>query len=152
MAQCEMCGREAELSDAIVEGCILSVCDNCAKYGNIVAIKKPVHVPKPSPKTHEKEPELIVSDCAAIVKKAREKKGLTQQQLAKAIAEKESMIHRIEAGKARPTLKTALKLGQFLGINLIESYEPEEEQEKQIDLRDTSLTIGDLIKMKKSKE
>lgn len=153
MAQCEMCGRDSELVDAIVEGTILSVCRNCAAHGDVVAVERKNPVIETSPSPLMAEPELEISDCANQVKEAREKKGLTQKQLAQAIAEKESVIHKIESGKSKPSLKTAAKLEQFLNIKLIESVDAkgtEGAEVKQLNLRDPELTIGDLMSMKKA--
>jgi len=154
MAQCDMCGKEKELVSAIVEGCMLSVCDSCVQHGNVVAVPKPRPVSRTRVEDDiDPEPELIVSDASSKVKAAREKKGLTQEQLAKALAEKEAVIHRIESGKSEPDLRLASKLEQFLGISLIERYKlGQSDDERKLDLKDEGLTIGDLIKIKQSKK
>jgi len=127
MPQCDICGREAQLVDAVIEGSVLSVCKDCARHGTIIkAHSTEPKVAKEKPKETIKGEELFVSDCAEKVKRARERMGITQEQLAKAIAEKKSLIHRIETGQAEPTLATALKLERFLGIKIIESYIPKE--------------------------
>ncbi len=156
MAQCEICGTEGKLVNAIVEGSMLSVCKTCAMHGSVVVVDKiePEFQPRKTALVKNEE-EVFVSDCALEVKKAREKKGLTQEQLAKAIAEKEATIHRVESGKLKPDIHVAKKLEQFLGISIInESSEPEniEYPVREFDLKDESLTIGDLIKMKDSKK
>ena len=42
MPNCDMCGRENNLNQAIVEGSLLNVCDNCARFGKVILIKKAV--------------------------------------------------------------------------------------------------------------
>lgn len=148
MAQCDICGKDAQLVDAVIEGSMLSVCEKCAKHGSVVPVDRPIS------RTINKEdgPELFVEDCSLQVRIAREKKGLTQEQLAKAIAEKESTIHHLETGDAKPSLKTAKKLEQFLDIKIIETYNPGDYvPERKINFKDSALTIGDLIKIRKEK-
>lgn len=145
-----MCGKEAELVQAIVEGTMLSVCSNCAKYGNVIEVRKPEI--KKERKAIVKEEleiiEIVVKDYAEKIKKAREAKELTQEKLAKAIAEKESVIQNLESAQLRPSLKLARKLEQFLHVKLIDTHK-EEASKKKFDLKDKSLTIGDLLKIKK---
>ena len=72
---------------------------------------------------------------------------LKQEELARRLAEKESVIHHIESGNFVPSLALARKLEKCLGITLVEI--PQLEREKQhINFRDDALTIGDLLKKK----
>lgn len=146
-----MCGRENEvLMHAIVEGSMLSVCKNCARFGNVIEVKKPEVKEKRI--IAKEEPELIeyiVKDYAGRIKKAREARELTQENLAKNIAEKESVIHNLESGQLQPSLKLARKLEQFFQIKLIDEYKEEEAHKKKLDLKDQELTIGDLLRIRK---
>ncbi len=167
MPSCDLCGKENSLGNAIVEGSMLCVCGDCAKFGNIVNIDRP----KEKPVRHNSgqsfnskrmnkgkntffsnqdldDVETVVSDYSLRLKKARERKDLTQEKVAKAIAEKESVIHKMESGQMRPSIKLAKKLQQFFGINLL-TKEVEEEYERPLDIAEGDLTIGDLIKFKK---
>ena len=150
MASCEMCGKERELVDAIVEGASVQVCLECSKHGNVIAINQPV-VDKKIEKAQEMEsrPEyvdVIVNDYADRIKRARERKKLKQEDLAQALAEKESVIQSLEAGGLKPTFKLAKKLSVFLGIDLIESVYASRKAEKNIDFANKGVTIGDLLK------
>lgn len=149
VAQCDMCGKEEQLVDAIVEGSMLSLCSRCAKHGNIIPVVKNEEPVRQYVSKLVAEPEIEIAECAKQVKKAREKKGMTQKQLAVALAEKESVIHRIESGKIKPPVNIAKKLEQFLGIKIVEEFTPEPTEVKRVDLRDPGLTIGDLISLKK---
>ncbi|MFH1455772.1 MAG: multiprotein-bridging factor 1 family protein [archaeon] len=151
MVTCEMCGTEAKVSDAIVEGTILSVCANCAKYGKVIQLNKPEPVIRMVQSVKEDAIEEIIPEFAKQVKKAREQKYLTQEKLAKAIAEKESVIQNIESGNLKPSFKLAKKLEQFLGTILIETLEEDDKphEPKDFNLTDSSLTIGDLLQLKK---
>ncbi|MBU1204095.1 MAG: TIGR00270 family protein [Nanoarchaeota archaeon] len=153
MPSCEMCGKRAEfLNKAIVEGVMLSVCNDCSEFGKAVKIEKPVieeekPLPRPIRTITTEFVDSIVNDYASIIKNAREKMDLKQKEVAQRIAEKESVIHNIETGHLEPSIKLARKLEQFFRIRLVEQIE--EKREKQLDLRSTNLTIGDLLKIKK---
>ena len=92
--------------------------------------------------------EIIKDGYGLMIKKTRERLGLKQEELAQKIAEKESIIHKLESGKIRPSMKLAKKLERFLEIKLVEM---EEEEESPIVPKGTGggFTIGDMIKVKK---
>ncbi|MDI6737680.1 MAG: multiprotein bridging factor aMBF1 [Nanoarchaeota archaeon] len=156
MPQCEICGKATALCQCIIEGCEMSVCNACSKYGEKVsgfslpsAGKKAQkeQLKKEAARTALKgaETEISVSSGAGNkVKNAREKKGLTQEQLAKAVAEKASVIQRIESGHMSPAIATAGKLERFLGIKIVEEAEAVEVRKEASE--DEGFTIGDLIK------
>lgn len=156
MGQCEMCGKDKLLVDAIVEGTMLSVCKGCAKFGHVIEIKKNQEInghPQRTleinkTKSFDKYMETIVNNYPELIKTTREKKGLKQEELAQAIAEKTSLIHNIESGNLEPPFNIAKKLEQFLRIELItktkETYE-----KKEININNSEFTIGDLLKMQK---
>ncbi len=146
MGTCDLCGVEEELVEAIVEGALLSVCDRCSKHGEVIKVQ-----PKIITKRVEKEKKLdigpvkmVVDDYAELVRKAREKKGLKQKDLARSIGEKESTIHKVETSHLKPSLVLAKKFEVFLGVKLIGDYE--DMPKKKIDFRDSNLTVGDLIR------
>lgn len=147
MASCEMCGKERELIDAVVEGSVLKVCKECSKHGKAVPIYKPeiVEEKREIEKEIIEDVEVIVDDYFYLIKKAREKKGLKQEELAKDIGEKESVIHQVESQKMKPNFKLARKLEVYLGIKLMDKV-PRANVKKEIDFKDESLTIGDLLK------
>ncbi|MBS3143530.1 TIGR00270 family protein [Candidatus Woesearchaeota archaeon] len=151
MGSCEICGRNfGNLEKAIVEGVIINVCHDCSKFGKILAIRKPLIEPQRVIPVKTKEiNENIINDYAELVKKARERKGLKQEELAKNIAEKESVIHKVETGSMKPSFILAKKLEQYLGVKLIEFQE--ERKEVNLNLRDNGLTVGDLLKLKNRK-
>ena len=145
---CELCGYDGELVDAIVEQTVLHVCRKCSNFGDVIPIDKPKKAfQKPTKIVVEESQDFIVSDYNKRVKEAREKKGLKQQELAQEINEKESVIHHIESGHFKPSFGLAKKIGQFLQIELTQKYE--EPNTKEIDLKNSDLTIGDLLNIKK---
>lgn len=149
MAQCEICGKDTSLVNAIIEGTTLSVCTNCARFGNVLQPVKSYAKPKNfCGQFAEQETEAIVEDYAVRVKNAREQRNMKQEDLAKAIAEKESVVHKIESGHMEPPFSIAKKLENFLGIRLITKVKVSADS---LDTEKTSsgMTIGDLIKFKK---
>jgi putative transcription factor len=156
-----MCSSPDKTYRIEVEGSMLNVCERCSSFGKVVGKvkhelpeKKKKKIEKAIEKLAEekarKETEsvqLIVDGYSKIIKSAREKTGLKQEELAKKIAEKESIIHKLESGIMKPDIPLARKLEKFLRITLVESIEVSDDVEKK---RSSSegLTLGDLIKIK----
>ena len=119
MSVCELCGRSSILVRALVEGTELSVCEPCGRFGQV--IKKPVVLSRKLPVALSGAPvKVVVADYARIIRKAREKKGITQKDFARMINEKESLIHKIETGSFTPAIDLAQKLERYLKIALVE--------------------------------
>lgn len=146
---CDICGRNADLFRAIIEGSKLNVCEGCGKFGKILGRAgsnlRPVEKKK-TVERREEAVEAIVSDYNIKIKNAREKRKMTQEELAKAIAEKESVIHKIESRAIEPDLNIARKLERFFKMNLIVKgdLDIDDKQRKQ-EARSDVLTIGDLL-------
>lgn len=147
---CDLCGSESEMFKAIVEGSEMNVCQNCSKFGKIInKPKQNFNLKSKTIKKKQDKPEtifLIVDNYAQLIKTAREKMKLKQEEVAKKIAEKESLIHSIESGKHEPNINLARKLERFYNIKLVEEHK---EENQNIGKSNASgLTIGDLIKKK----
>ena len=170
MASCEMCGYNGELKRAVVEGSLLMVCEKCIKFGEVIELRggpsesvvsermKKMNTSRfASMKTANvyvdtSEEELVVRNYSEVVKKAREKIAKTQEEVAKDIAEKVSVVQGIEAGRLEPSLKLAKKLEQYFKVDLIRrvsNVKEDEEMEQDLGLKRGSMTIGDIIKIKK---
>ena len=156
MTVCDMCGKSGYLVIAEIEGADLTICKDCAKYGkNVRKIPKPlpkIEIQKKTngPSLPEKELVLyIVADYSKRIKEAREKLGLKQEALAKKLAERESLIQKMECGNFEPSMRLARKLENHLGIILIKQHE--EEKQKFGKAKLSSMTIGDMIQIKKRK-
>lgn len=147
MAPCEMCGKQEEqLNRASIENVIMSVCSNCSRYGKVLG-KERKFLPEKKPKLQPKEIlEELIPDYAAVIKKAREKLGLTQLDLGKKIAEHESLLQHIESGKMKPSLDTARKLEKFFRIQLVEIKDEAILPSKQ---GKGEITLGDMAKIRK---
>ena len=154
MVDCEMCGMKgAGSKKAQIEGTVMSVCVACATYGVEVSMPKKVSakiIRNYAPREFKDPDEhaRIVHNYGSIVKSAREKRGLKQEQVAKKLNEKESLIHNIESGKFKPRLKTARKLEKFFGVSLVENspLDTEDIDIPQATNEGEPLTMGDLLK------
>ncbi|MBW2997975.1 multiprotein-bridging factor 1 family protein [Candidatus Woesearchaeota archaeon] len=147
--ECEMCGKVAT-QKAKVEGVLLEVCNGCAKFGNKVVDnnfsgKRRFY----KKEEEEKGNEIIVPNYNVLIKNKREQLGLKHEDFAKKINEKESVILHIESKKFEPSLKLTRKIQKFLKIRLIE-FEKEIE-DVPMTKKSSGLTIGDMIKVRKSK-
>ena len=113
--ECELCGRNAQLVKAEVEGTFLEVCPNCLKLGRP---EIPAAVPTAARSPRDPSASEINPDFAKIVKAARAREGLNITQLADKIREKASVVERVEKGM-RPTDMLARKLEKALKIKLL---------------------------------
>ncbi len=140
MVNCELCGREAELVNARVEGVLVSICPFCAKFGQIVQEKK-VSVKI----TREDVIEDVVENYAQLIRNRREEQGLTQKEFGQKLSEKESFISKLEQGTLPLSIEQAKKIEKILNLNLLTKI-------INIPLNKSnqteSFTLGDLIKKK----
>ena len=153
---CEMCGAEsASLDSRKVSGSVLRVCTSCAGMGKQTSHRESVGqrafvaqtLEKREQKTRYKDitsdEKVLISDYGAVVRKARERKGLDHTSLAMKISEKKSIITSVESGNMRPNEKLIKKLENFLKINLMEEVEASSSSYKSGSKK--NLTMGDLI-------
>ncbi len=160
--RCEVCGHKihTEPITAVIEGARLTVCVECAKHGKIVhqeEIALPKHI---SEKTAgpvalvQKKPTVanvqitqeLTQDYANKIRVAREKLGLTHEELGKKINEKASVLRNLEAGKMEPNNQLASKLEHMLKIKLLIPIS----EEKAVQIPKSAnqeLTLGDLIEI-----
>jgi putative transcription factor len=157
---CEMCSTKDAAYKVEVEGSRLNVCEKCSGFGRVIARLASVEPKKDKKKTDvesttravsQKKTEtvqLIKADYAKLIKTAREKTGLTQEEFAKRISERESMIHNMESGHMKPNLELARKLERVLKISLVDDVEVEEPGQPEKKKPGEGLTLGDLIRIK----
>jgi putative transcription factor len=144
-----MCGKSApRLTKVRIDGAVLNVCESCARYGtpaesvrtkfsspsvqqNIEPVKIPqkkIVVPPARPSSKRRRSEnidtlQIVPEYADLIKQARSKLSLTQDELAAKILERKNVLSSIERGDLLPEIRTARKLEKLLGIKLVENEE-----------------------------
>ncbi len=165
---CEMCGKDVpRLRKVQIGGSELEVCNECAKFGTDVVREAPKVEPittgstgfTPPPRTYASTPQRkrdalsrgeveLVEDYSKRISKARQKRGLTQEDLAKRLNEKKSVISRLETAEMRPSEKLIKKLEKELDIKLKERMEFQVDTSKK-SVSTGGVTLGDLIKMEK---
>lgn len=153
-----MCGSASSLYNSNIEGTVLSVCSNCAKFGKVLANVHDKKFLEKREKKWEKEKksmpllseeqinQSVVEDYAKIIKEKRELLGLKQEDFAKKINEKESIIHKIETSHFEPSIKLARKIEKFLKVKLIEQQASESVETEKTPSE--SFTLGDYIKVR----
>jgi len=143
---CEMCGNDVETTTRVrVEGTVLGLCPNCAKFGTVVD-------PPPAPASPERgsarpgtpatrvmgtgrrleERDLyteigeltLAPDWARRVRVAREAVAWTPEDLAKKLNEKKSVVLKLESGGFHPPDTLVRKLEHLLKIRLRADPEP----------------------------
>ena len=131
---------------AVVEDAELNVCENCSKFGKVVGNVENMQRPI-SPKTAETEKiPILIENYPSIIRKRRESLNLTQEEFAKKISEKESLVHKLESGSFEPSLQLARKIEKSLNLKILEEYE--EKHERQKNVKYESFTLGDFVKIK----
>jgi len=158
--RCEICGKSIESRPlrTKIDGSIMEVCEDCSKFGKIqkappkpksLVRKKIKQKNKAIPQRRRSEPtEELIEDYNIIIRKKREEKGWSREDLGNKINEKVSVINRLESGKMVPDLKLAKKLENILKIILIEKFD-------DIDLESfknsstNGPTLGDIVRIKK---
>lgn len=148
---CDMCGSPGKLFKTIVESTELSVCQECSRFGKVVGVIEQ-STARTAAKAESEEPEtevmeLLVEDYAEKIRKKRESLGLNQEEFAKKLNEKESLIQKIESGHFEPSIGLAKRIGKVLQLRLVEEYE--EKHTNQKGSKTDAFTIGDFIKIRK---
>jgi len=125
MATCEVCGNPIKTTPRriMIDGAVLQVCQSCAGRGTPIGPPAQRRLPsRARPVTHDlfAEPEFEVDpDYNIIVRRAREKMGLTQEALGRATNVKPSVISHVESKKMKPDLILARTLMHYLKVNLL---------------------------------
>lgn len=151
--QCEICGSNirGKAHRVILEGTELSVCDACAKYGHEVKQVPKATAPgtgrtpagkmgkvpagrvpagitfrtgsRRRPDMFDQMTDELLSDYGFAIRRAREARGMSQEELALAIKEKASLLKKLEREDLIPEDNIRKKLERVLGISLTEAIE-----------------------------
>lgn len=151
--QCEICGSNirGKAHRVILEGTELSVCDACAKYGHEVKQVPKATAPgtgrtpagkmgkvpagrvpagitfrtgsRRRPDMFDQMTDELLSDYGFAIRRAREARGMSQEDLALAIKEKASLLKKLEREDLIPEDNIRKKLERVLGISLTEAIE-----------------------------
>jgi putative transcription factor len=165
--RCEVCGRKIHSSRPIraeIEGAKLTVCIECSKHGKIIsdeeielgrkAPKKPF---APIPFTQKKKKaqarveltQEVVEGYDSKIRQAREKLGLSHEELGKKINEKASVLSKLETGKMTPNNLLVTKLEHALKIKLLVPIKEEKNSQSFPKSPSREPTLGDLIQLNK---
>ena len=163
--RCEVCGRRinGKPFKVIIEGAKLTVCVECSKLGKTYyeepkqeltvlrsrAPGKPLIVQIRKPQAPKVDTSLeLVANYAAKIRQAREKLGLSHDDLGKRINEKVSLLRKIETGKMTPDNRLATVLEHTLKVKLIvPTEEGKVPQAKLVKTAGKELTLGDLMRV-----
>ncbi|MBS3816423.1 MAG: TIGR00270 family protein [Candidatus Thermoplasmatota archaeon] len=154
---CELCGKEISQGTTVsIENSEITVCEECKSYGKEVfssdtedvsdneilqRIKNKKRSSSSSDIYRGDQKELAL-DYSERIEEARMKKDLTQEELAKKISEKKSVIAKLEREEMRPSDDLRDKLENSLDIELMEKIEKTSTKKSE---ESEGLTIGDLI-------
>jgi putative transcription factor len=161
--ECEMCGKKVGTRRYMVEGTVMNLGLECAKYGTPMDAPAPAGTQASMQQGLERREQrmtsrnvydgadasYMVEDFGPRIHRAREAKGLTHEQLGNKVSARVPELKHIEAGKLRPSDAVAKKLERELGITLFEKAEgpaPVVSGAKKAAGGSAGLTIGDLLK------
>ncbi len=140
---CDLCGRDGARFQVRIEGTVMTVCAGCKGHGEMIsqlptAKEREVRAKRAAEKrAEEKRAEekraassaprsevllLVKNECGPVIKAARERLSLKQEELAKMLKIKESQLHIYETGSRKPDLGTARMLERALKIRLVEEH------------------------------
>jgi putative transcription factor len=88
----------------------------------------------------------IVADYDQRIREARESRGLSQEDLAKSLNEKASLIRKLERGDMLPSDDVRAKLERGLEISLVEGQDADDAEWSGDS--STTTTLGDVVKRK----
>jgi putative transcription factor len=136
-----MCGADVPITKPmLVEGTKLSLCPNCARFGDEYKGSTPSPGTPASKiviedRLQRRERRMqtrdiysvttreLIDDYGTAVRHAREAKGMDMEEFAKSIFEKKGIIAKIEANDLVPDDKMINKLEKALGISLKEEVQ-----------------------------
>lgn len=166
MPSCEMCGKELpSLRRATIEGTVMSVCGNCVKFGvehagaqtevtgrsRVTQSLERRAARSRSRDVFDEMPEELVEDYGQRVRRAREARGLTLEQLGEILKTRRDTLAKVEGGSYHPEEALIRKLEKELSIKLKEKPEAPAGVGGQMKQPDKALTLGDLIKQQMDK-
>jgi len=156
----------------MLERATLNVCSSCAHLGTLIRESPPAeqrqvqNAPETQKSTrYEQRPRKkadrpafrrpprvegeISEDYPKILRNGRQKAGLSQEELAKKVAERVTVIKQLERGDLFPDDKVRRKLEKALGVSLMEYGEAADAGAVSSAKGGGGLTLGDMIQIKK---
>ena len=177
MVQCEMCGKDVGSPNRVkIEGAELDVCDDCTEFGTEVRTEDSSSSTSTKYSTSSSsgssssssgsggssgssggggsrrrdmfdEMDEIAQDYDDRIRDAREGTGMTQEDLAKELNEKASLIRKLEHGDTLPSDDVQKKLEKKLDISL-SAGSSDADEEWDGGSSSGGYTLGDVVKRK----
>jgi len=147
----------------IIEGAKLDVCGKCSQLGEIYkeerrpptalrGLKNRPALPRQKPSTASLPKEAVEYEVPEnydqLVRKGREKLGMSQTDLANQVKERLSIIRKVELGKMIPDFKLARSLEHVLKVKLLVPHS-EPIEAKMTGTKASDLTLGDVVQFKR---
>ena len=160
---CELCGKDVRTKLMMVEGAPLNVCEGCQKFavgkeemvqtdtGRVIATPIADRLEMRGRRMGTRDiysqgsDKILADDYGARVRDRRRQMSLTQEELAKKLNEKKSIIVKVENQDIRPSDKLIGILERTLGISLKEAVEDVDTSTSKEAFK-TGMTLGDFIK------
>ncbi len=155
----------------VIEGAKLTVCMECSKHGTVswddqpkpkidsagqvisapsyTPIQGPIQIKKRVIQARVDTSKELVENYAEVIREAREKLGLSHEELGKKINEKESFLRKIETGKTAPNELLVSKLEHLMKIKLLVPVPDEKVTQTTARAVSRELTLGDLLPVTK---
>ena len=161
--ECEICGKPVPENNPIrakIEGSVMVVCKECSKLGTVQKAppkpkyvkqnkgKNPANTRKRNYSRNDEPSEELIEDFSFEVRKAREAKDWSREDLGRKINERVSVITRIETGKMTPDTKLTKKLEKALNIKLLEKVD-NVDLNQFINSSSGERTLGNIMKIKR---
>ena len=163
--ECEICGKKTKSPTVPikVESAVFKVCPDCVKLGTPMETYRapPVKTAgssagRPATATYSAPAKKknyfaglendLVENYDEVIRKARESRGMTPEDLALKIKEKAMLIKKIERKEIHPEESVIKKLEKELNIQLMETLEAGETHKSS---KPSEATLGDIVFMKK---
>ncbi|MDD1720699.1 MAG: multiprotein bridging factor aMBF1 [Euryarchaeota archaeon] len=154
---CELCGKEisGKPKHVVIEGAELDTCAYCGNLGT--EIRRPQasggHKTKVAVRARTRYTDIyrqmqgeLDPDFDKVVREARERAQLTQEQLAGKIMEKALVIKKVERKELAPDDRLRKKLEKALNIHLLIDVSADETRR---DKYSENLTLGDIAVVKR---
>ena len=156
MKICEICGREVEKTyPTYVEGSKIEVCYDCLIRHNL----KPITSQKILIRKYKKEETYqndafdIIENYGNVIRQARDRLKLTQEEMAKKLGISLIKYRQIEHETIIPERDILEKIEKILNIKLIEKHDGEDEDD--IDMvastNTKEFTLGDIVEIRRRK-
>lgn len=173
--ECDICGRETQVFRYRIEGAEVVACASCGKHGTLIedrtsSSKNQTYKgaypklksekrfsPKPKGQTNRSYPsnrseKVLIEHYGRVITSARDKMGITRQELAKSLFIRETLLTKIEAENIRPADEVLKKIEKALNIVLFEESSDAVNQFTNQQPTSKSMTLGDFATIRKKKD